>query len=182
VAIDGEQLAGRLATLIADEPRRRAMGEAGRAKVRERFRASAIVRQYEALWDELAAGPATLADWRSAAVTPPSGVASPTADAAALSPNALFRAYPTRMLSPADLVATVPGAAIDPPYRDVAPLLDGPVLAAICARCATPTPIGELVTLAADAARGWFAVMWLLKYGVLRLLCGGLSRPPQAAP
>jgi glycosyltransferase involved in cell wall biosynthesis len=172
VAIDLEQLADRLATLIADEPRRLAMGAAGRTKVRDRFRASAVIRQYEALWDELAADAARLADWRTvpAATTP--GPDSPAIDAAALSPAGVFRAYPTRFLSPADAVVIVPGVAIDPPYRDVAPLLDPTLLAAVCARCASPAPIGDLVALAPQAARGWFAVLWLLKYGVLRLAGG----------
>jgi glycosyltransferase involved in cell wall biosynthesis len=169
VAIDLEQLADRLATLIADAPRRAAMGAAGRAKVRDRFRASAIIRQYEALWDELAADAARLADWRALPPGTPRDADSPAADAAALSPASVFRAYPTRFLSPDDVVVIVPGAAIDPPYRDVAPLLDPALLAAICARSVSPTPIGDLVALTPLAARGWFAVMWLLKYGVLRL-------------
>jgi hypothetical protein len=169
VAVDTEQLADRLATLIADPTRRAAMGAAGRAKVRDRFRASAVIRQYEALWDGLAAEATRLVDWRHVPASAPPGLDSPAADAAALSPASVFRAYPTRMLSPDDLVVIVAGVALDPPYRDVAPLLDPAVLAAICARCTGPTPIGNLLALAPQPARSWFAVLWLLKYGVLRL-------------
>ena len=90
VAIDTEQLADHLRALIADEPRRLSMG-AGRTKVRERFRASAVVRQYEALWDELAADAARLDDWRTPRPIAPTAAA---ADPAALSPSSLFRSYP----------------------------------------------------------------------------------------
>jgi hypothetical protein len=172
VAIDTAQLADHLRALIADEPRRLAMGAAGRAKVRDRFRASAVVRQYEALWDDLAAAAATLEDWRT-----PAPAASPAArrpaDPTALSPSSLFRAYPTGFLSPDDTVATVPGVGIDPPYSDVAVLLDRHVLEAIRDRCLTPTRVRDVVGLATIEARGWFAVMWLMKYGVLRVSAHG---------
>ncbi|MEO5821994.1 MAG: glycosyltransferase family 4 protein [Vicinamibacteraceae bacterium] len=172
VAIDTAQLADHLRALIADEPRRLAMGAAGRAKVRERFRASAVVRQYEALWDELAAAAAALDDWRTPAPVEPA--ASRTAiDPAILSPSSIFRAYPTDFLSPNDTVATVPGVAIDPPYADVAVLLDRRLLGAIRDRCVTPTQVRDVVSLAAIETRGWFAVMWLLKYGVLRVAAHG---------
>jgi hypothetical protein len=172
VAIDTEQLADHLRTLIADEPRRVAMGAAGRAKVRGRFRASAVVRQYEALWDELAAAAASLENWRTPAPVTP--VASrPGADPAALAPSWLFHAYPTGFLSPDDSVAAVPGVAIDPPYSDVAVLLHRPLLEAIRDRCAAPARVRDVVRLAPLEARGWFAVMWLLKYGVLRVSAHG---------
>jgi glycosyltransferase involved in cell wall biosynthesis len=168
VAIDTEQLADHLRALIADEPRRLAMGAAGRAKVRARFRASAVVRHYEAWWDELAAAMATVSDWRQPAPQPGGG-APGAADPAALSPAAIFHAYPTGFLSPDDAIATVPGVAIDPPYSDVGVLLDRRLLEVIVARCASPARVGDVVRLAPVEARGWFAVMWLLKYGVLRV-------------
>jgi hypothetical protein len=148
------------------------MGAAARAKVRGRFRASAVVRQYEALWDELAAAAATLDDWRSPSPATP-GASRATVDAVALSPSFLFHAYPTGFLSPGDTVATVPGVAIDPPYSDVAVLLDRGLLEAIRDRCVTPARVRDVVGLAAVEARGWFAVMWLLKYGVLRVSAHG---------
>lgn len=168
VAIDTEQLADHLGALIADEPRRLAMGAAGRAKVRERLRASAVVRQYEGLWDELAAAAATLDDWRTPSPATPIA-ARRAVDPAALSPSFLFHAYPTGFLSPDDTVVTVPGVALDPPYSDVAVLLDRPLLGAIRNRCAAPARVRDVVGLAAIETRGWFAVMWLLKYGVLRV-------------
>jgi hypothetical protein len=165
------------------------MGAAGRSKVQARYRASAVVRQYEALWDELALAAAALDDgWRTAAPAAsgrtsagvPGGDRArpdrPGGDPAALSPASIFRAYPTGFLSPGDTIATVAGVPIDPPYSDVAVLLDRPLLEAIRDRCATPTLVGDVVAMAPVEARGWFAVMWLLKYGVLRV--AGHGDPP----
>jgi glycosyltransferase involved in cell wall biosynthesis len=181
VAIDTEQLADHLRALIADEPRRLAMGAAGRLKVRERFRASAVVRRYEALWDELAAAMPTTGDWRAPA--PVRFEAPPDAEPPALAPAQIFRAYPTGFLSPDDTVATVAGVAIDPPYSDVAPLLDRALLEAIRDGCTSPARVRDVVALAAIEARGWFAVMWLLKYGVLRVSSHGAPLAPwRAAP
>ena len=67
----------------------------------------------------------------------------------------------------------LPGVAIDPPYSDVAPLLDPALLEQIRRRCETPAAVRDVVALAAVPARGWFAVMWLLKYGVLRVAAHG---------
>jgi len=175
VAIDSAQLADFLGELIADEPRRLVMGAAGRAKVNDRFRASAVVHHYEAVWDELAAAAATLTDWRApgALIDKHVGSAAAPLDAPALSPAHIFRGYPTGFLSPGDTLATVPGVAIDPPYTDVAALLDRGLLEAIRDRCATPTRVRDVVALAPIEARGWFAVMWLMKYGVLRVSAHG---------
>ena len=163
VAIDGDQLADAVLALVADEARRIALGAAGRAKVRARCRWSAVIRQYEALWDELAA---------ACAAAP----AAPPAPAAAMPPpQHIFRAYPTGFLSPEALVVAQPGVAIDPPYSDVAALLDPALLERVRAGCAAPARVADLVSLAPIPARGWFAVMWLLKYGVLRVAASGRS-------
>jgi glycosyltransferase involved in cell wall biosynthesis len=173
VAVDTEQLADGVLALVADAERRRAMGEAGRAKVRARYRASAVVRAYEAWWDTLAAACAagTGAGGREAVEAPPPAPAG--AAGGAPSPAAFVRACPTGLLAPVDRVATVPGVAIDPAYSDVAALLDPRLLVAVQTRCASPTPVRDLVALASLEGRGWFAVMWLLKYGVLRVTAHG---------
>lgn len=173
VAIDTAQLADHLRDLIADEPRRAAMGSAGKTKVRERFRTSAVVRHYERWWDELAVAAAALTEWRRPAAVAPRLEAPSASDAAALSPAHIFRSYPTGFLSPDDTLATVAGVAIDPPYSDVAVLLDRRLLEAIRDRCATPTLVRDAVALAPIEARGWFAVLWLMKYGVLRIAAHG---------
>ena len=58
-------------------------------------------------------------------------------------------------------------------YSDIAALLDPVLLAAIHAGCLTPTRVRDAVAIAPIEARGWFAVMWLLKYGVLRVAAHG---------
>jgi hypothetical protein len=179
LAIDSEQLADRILALVADADRRAAMGAAGQAKVRARYRWSAVIREYEALWDALAADAArdTAAQARPSAARP----AAPSGDPAVLSPASIFRAFPTGFLSPGDALATVPGVAIDPPYTDVAPLLDPALLARIRDRCTTPARVADVVALSPVPARGWFAVMWLLKYGVLRV-SGQLPTPNYQRP
>ncbi len=47
---DAGELARALESLLSDPPRRIAMGEAARRRVRERFSADAIVPVYEALY------------------------------------------------------------------------------------------------------------------------------------
>ena len=154
VAIDTEQLADHLRALIADEPRRLAMGAAGRAKVRERFRASAVVRQYEALVGRARGRRrrrSTTGARRRRSRRHAASARRPSTPAA-LSPSQIFRAYPTGFLSPDDTLATVPGVAIDPPYSDVAVLLDRALLEAIRDRCATPARVRDVV--GAGAHRG----------------------------
>jgi glycosyltransferase involved in cell wall biosynthesis len=166
VAVDLEQLADRLAPLIADDARRERMGAAGRRKVRDRFRASAVVARYEALWDALARDAGAI-PWPPAAAA--GGPAPPIPAAAPLSPARIFRAYPTRFLGPDDRLVAAVGGAIDPPYSDVAPLLDPAVLDRMRLMAAAPAAAADLVALGPSPARGWFMLLWLVKYGVLRL-------------
>jgi hypothetical protein len=143
------------------------MGAAGRAKVRDRLRASAVVAQYEALWDALARDAGALA-WPPPDAAPPAPM-TPVPAAAALSPTRIFRAYPTRFLGPDDRLVATAGGAIDPPYSDVAPLLDRAVLDRMREKAVAPVAAADLVALAPAPARGWFMLLWLVKYGVLRL-------------
>jgi hypothetical protein len=177
VAVDLEQLADVLGTLIADDARRAAMGAAGRARVREQFRASAIVARYEALWDGLAAVARTT-PWPA----PPAGTAPLPPASWTPPPAQIFGAYPTRFLTPDDRLVAVPGVAIDPPYSDVAPLLERTRLEALCARAAAPAAARDLVAVHPIPARGWFMLLWLLKYGVLRLAPAELPPQPSARP
>jgi hypothetical protein len=73
------------------------------------------------------------------------------------------------MLQPTDLVVAAPGSALDGSYRELRPILDPTVLTAMVAGAAQPTPIAALVSLSPEPSRGWFAVMWLLKYGLVRV-------------
>jgi rhamnosyl/mannosyltransferase len=50
---DPDALARAISTLVADPARREAMGRAGRARARERFRASTMVEAVEAVYREV---------------------------------------------------------------------------------------------------------------------------------
>lgn len=156
VAIDLDQLADRILTLAHDAPLRARMGEAGRRKVDQEYRFSRVIGRYESWWDDLAR--------EAAAAPPPVAGDRPFAHSA----HALFAGYPTGLLQPEDLVVATPGATLDASYKELRPLLDPSLLTAIVAAAAEPTPIVTLTALSPHASRGWFAVMWLLKYGVLR--------------
>jgi glycosyltransferase involved in cell wall biosynthesis len=156
VAIDMAQLSERVLTLAHDADLRARMGAAGRGKVEREFRFSAVIRRYEAWWDDLA---------REAAGAPPP---IPGDHPYGLSPHEIFAGYPSGRLQPDDLVIATPGATPDASYRELRPLLDPALLGTMLARAAAPTPVADLVALSPAASRGWFAVMWLLKYGILR--------------
>jgi glycosyltransferase involved in cell wall biosynthesis len=156
VAIDMSQLADRVLTLAHDPSLRARMGDAGRRKVDREYRFSVVIRRYEAWWDALA---------REAVAAPPPRVDDRPY---ARSPHEIFAGYPTESLSPDAVVVRSPGAALDASYKELRPLLDPTLLAAILADAAQPTTIASLVALAPAASHGWFAVMWLLKYGILQ--------------
>jgi hypothetical protein len=158
VAVDLPQLADRLVRLVDDAALRRSMGTRGREKVRREYRFSAVIARYEAEWDRLAAA-ASLQGRRAAA--------APGYD---LAPSHVFDSYPTEMLDAGTRVVATAGAPLDPRYVELAPLVDAALLEEVVARASQPVAIGELVACAAQASRGWFAVMWLLKYGALRRL------------
>ncbi len=157
VAVDLDQLADRTLQLAHDDGLRERMGGAGRAKVDATYRFSAVIRRYEALWDELAA------EARTAPPLPSPAVALPP------SASYVFAGYPSRQLMADDLVIASPGASPDPAYTELRPLLDPALLATILSDAREPTRVGALVSRADEPARGWFAVMWLLKYGCLRV-------------
>jgi hypothetical protein len=157
VAIDMTQLADRVLTLAHDPSLRARMGDAGRRKVDREYRFSVVIRRYEAWWDALA---------REAAAAPPPRVDDRPY---ARSPHEIFAGYPTKTLTPDTLVVASSGAVLDGSYKELRPLLDPTLLAAIVADAAQPIAIANLVALSPTPARGWFAVMWLLKYGVLQV-------------
>jgi glycosyltransferase involved in cell wall biosynthesis len=156
VAVDLDQLADRILTLVHDDGRRQRMGERGRQKVDAEYRFSAVIRRYEACWDALAGEAAA------------QGRPAQSANEYALGVTDIFSGYPTAMLGVADRVVAVPGSPIDARYVELGPLLDGAVLQAIVSRAHEPIVIEELLPCAATPTRGWFSVMWLLKYGCLR--------------
>jgi len=159
VAVDPDQLAERLLALIGDEHMRARMGAAGREKVRRDYRWSRVIARYESTWDQLAAEAAR------------AGVAVPAEldSAFNLGPRPLFAHYPSHALQPDQGVRATTAALDDTPYNETTPILGAALLNALLARAASGASLGELVA-AADAppAHAWYALTWLLKYGLLR--------------
>ena len=92
VAVDVGQLGARLAELVTDEPMRRRMGAAGRARARSVFDWSVVFASYQALWDE------QTAIRRKAAADPASRAwlaRAPRSGADHMGPFDTFAAYPT---------------------------------------------------------------------------------------
>ena len=173
VAIDLEQLADRVVSLVNTPGLRAAMGAAGRAHAEAEFRFSRVIRCYEDAWDDLS----TVA-------------AGSTRTAVALSPWNLdhvtvFGHYPTRQLQPDDEVMAT-GQPLDiRPFSEVATLLTPALLDAILAAATSPVAVSRLragmsplagahVNPCATVDAG---IVWLLKYGMLRLVAA-----PDATP
>ncbi len=180
VAIDLEQLADRVISLVNAPGLRQAMGAAGRLRAETEFRFSRVIRRYEDAWDELAVV--------AASVTRTTVAASPWN----LDHVTVFGHYPSHQLTSDDqVVATAEGLDITP-FSDVATLLPRALLAAILAAAASPVSVGRLREATGAQAPAHFdanlvvdaAVVWLLKYGMLKVtpsldVCGTL---PAARP
>jgi glycosyltransferase involved in cell wall biosynthesis len=168
VAVDLDQLCDRLVRLLGDADLRRRMGEAGRAKVQRHYRWSRVIAEYEAVWDDLA---------REAARLPrPDVVRNPYA----LGPSRIFGHYASRTLDPATPVVATGQRIVELPYRDAAGWLPRSLLDALLARSPRPIAAGDLAGKAPVAApQAWFAIAWLLKYGLLRIAT--TERAAQAA-
>jgi glycosyltransferase involved in cell wall biosynthesis len=179
-AVDVAATEAAFAALIADPERRRAMGEAGRARVMAAFDWAPVMRRYLDLWAELAAI-RRLGHGEVAAPLPGEERVPRRAD-----PSRIFADYPTRRLTPetrlvlapdvadaaaalARLVALagVTGAA---PRRDLLPLQEA-FAEALAMLEAGPATAGQLTATfpPARAARLHRALAWLVKMDVLRL-------------
>ena len=171
VAIDMAQLADRVLRLIADEALRAAMGRRGREKVDREYRFSAIVRRYEALWDDLAR--------EAARVGLPSSASSHFSGRQPVQLGAarLFNHYATRTIAPDDRSSPPPRRSRPAARRRSTPPTTKRVRCCTTRspRCSTPprnrSRAADLIALAGDPAdRAWFTLLWLVKYDLLRLV------------
>jgi starch synthase len=170
-ALDTGAVAKALIALIDDPDLRHRMGAAGRARARETFDWSVIVRAYQRLWAELAAIRAAAPE---AVPLLPGRAPRPLA----MDPFALFREFPTRFLAAGTRVVLSPGVdvpavlamgrlAIAAPVRAI--LLDDNELAHLVRRLGQGTAtVQELAGLFPAARREpvWFTVGWLCKTGL----------------
>jgi glycosyltransferase involved in cell wall biosynthesis len=162
VAVDMSQLVDRVLRLIGDEDLRAAMGRAGRAKVDREYRWSRVIARYEDTWDRLvaeaqAAGPAAAGE-----------------NPYNLGPGRIFSHYSARTLTPDQRLVSSGAALDDRPYNETTAILEPALLARLTARADAGGDAGVSVAdlLAASGVpetQAWSAVLWLVKYGVLRV-------------
>ena len=184
VSVDLGALADRLGALAADPALRARMGQAGRARVRERFDWAVVFRRYQELWGQLAA------IRRAARDDPGWGEtlrAAPRAAAGRMDPFRGFAHYPTALIQPGTLVTALPGAdlaryrglAADGLFRYAARLLPAPELVEGLLRALDGGSL-DAATLARraglDLGAAVLAVSVLAKMGLL-----SLSDPPAGA-
>lgn len=175
VAIDIDATARAFVRLFESPQLRRQMGESGRQRARESYDWSAIIPQYEALWDQLAAIRRAQADDLKPLQHP---------WPARMDPFHAFARYPTRSLTPDMTLRLVDGDANAAWERTLAysrlamvafarTILpsDDEIRSVIAAAAGGPKFAGDLVA-AIDAGRRplvFRALVWLVKLGVLAL-------------
>jgi hypothetical protein len=160
VAIDSDQLAERILRLVGDEGLRASMGAAGRRKVDREYRWSRVIARYEAMWDQLAAEALRTGIARAPAAGNPFN----------LGPRALFSHYQSHTLRPAQHVIATTESLDDTPYNEAGLILQPALLQALLARARDGASLEELVVSAhAPEGHAWYALVWLMKYGLLRL-------------
>lgn len=181
-ACDGDALAEALRLLIGDAGLRQRMGAAGRQRARALFDWAHILSAYANLCG-------TLSELRRKAAHEP-----PEPWAARPDPFALFSTYPSRLLDPADRIEIMPGA----PDRlarllglsmasygfDAAtlpPALVQTLLAGAAAQ--TDARVDGLIAMAgAERGHAERALMWLAKFGLVRIRPTGGSRDGREDP
>lgn len=172
VAVDLAQAEAALLRLFDDADLRRTLGAQARRRARDVFDWAAIIPQYQALWGEQ--------DARRRAARPDP---APRTNPYRPDPYTLFAGYPTRHISPADMVVLNP--AMDWPAAKAR--LDAPLAAysrfnrpteAEVERVVThllehgPMPVARLRELIPDGRRNFLerGLVWLARHDVVSLL------------
>lgn len=158
VAVDLDQLAGRVLTLAHDRALRQTFGAAGRDKVAREFVWSAVIPKYEAVWDDLA---------RAARHEP---ATAPEPNPFNLAPAPHFSHYASRQLSDEDEVVATGESPAEGAYTDVAPWLPADVIEEVASAARRPVAVGTILRRsAADPLAVRYVVRWMLKHGMLRV-------------
>jgi glycosyltransferase involved in cell wall biosynthesis len=156
VAIDLEQCADRVLTLVHDDALRARMGRNAFERADGHFRISRMIARYEALWAELADRPVPATD--RAARNPWS-----------LDPGRVFGHYVSSVLADDLVVEAAPSGQDEAPYGDVAVFLPLELVPPVLETAARPERVGTLrARFGAGVPAFDFLLVWLLKYGVLR--------------
>jgi len=173
IAIDTERCAEAFQRLAEDPALRRKMGEAGRKRARETYDWRVVIRQYQSLWQELAELRAAAADEAPAAVTQ-----NPSRQ----DPFAVFRSYPTDLMTPEHRVSLAEGikpqdfvdchkAGMVSFAADVLPnQKESLAILAFLAKQG-PRGAGEIIAQAPRARRRaiFRGLVWLYKLGLVRI-------------
>ncbi len=175
-AVSVGDAAAALIDLIEHPERRRAMGASAQSQARTRFDWSAVIPQYEDLWDSMSAQ-------RRAAAPSPTPVRNVAPNPRRLDPFHLFGGYATEWLSSSTMLTLSPGrgladldeirkaslatyASFAPPTRDEA-------LAIIARLEQTPQLMVGALLEDVPAGRRPFVergLLWMVKYDLLTLL------------
>jgi glycosyltransferase involved in cell wall biosynthesis len=162
-----------LATLFADPDLRARMGDAAAARAREVFDWRIVIPQYQALWGEL--------ERRRAAAPPQAPLENPFAP----DPFRMFAAWPSWALADEDVVALArPFGLEELSARLSAPFVRTPaarlptndeVEVLVARLAARPLTVAELLAAVPPERRALHerGLVWLLKFGLLRLLGAG---------
>lgn len=173
-AVDIPDAAEALTALFGDADLRRRMGEAAARRVRETLDWRVVIPQYQALWAELAR--------RRQAAPPRPALENPYRP----DPFRMFGAYPSATLSEADVLGLArpmaPGEAsrltARPGVRASAARLpdDAEVEAIVAALDAGSRSVVDLLAIFPPDRRPFIerGLVWLIKFGVLRLRSGRL--------
>jgi hypothetical protein len=158
VAIDPAQLAARTLQLVGDDGLRASMGAAGRRLVQRDYLWSRVIARYETVWDELAAQAS-----RVGVVHPPT-----RANPFNLGPATVFPHYPSHALRPEQRVVATARTLDDAPYNEVSLILQPALLQRLLTAAGDGASLGALAAAAhAPEGHAWYALSWLLKYGLL---------------
>jgi hypothetical protein len=87
-----------------------------------------------------------------------------------LGPQSIFSHYASQALQPSQRVTAATGELDDAPYNEISVILRPALLERLLAGARDGASLGELVASAnAPPGYAWYAVTWLLKYGLLQL-------------
>ncbi|MEM9046470.1 MAG: glycosyltransferase family 4 protein [Pseudomonadota bacterium] len=169
-ALNIPAMADALAALIGNPDLRKRMGAAGRARVLAHFDWSAVIPQYQALWQEL--------DKRRAAADRADHM---TSNPAAMDPTVLYRGYPTAALNADAFLDSE--TALD--VSEVAALFDLLGNTAINRSVASPWNLARISSLVCDQGpltvsdvinesglsveAGNAAILWLVKFDLITI-------------
>jgi hypothetical protein len=160
VALDPRQLAERTLQLIGDDGLRASMGSAGRSKVGREYRWSRVIARYEAVWDRLATEAARAGIVRAPEAENPFN----------LGPRAVFSHYASHALQSGQQVVAATRTLDDTPYNETSLILRPALLQALLTQARESASLEALVaSVDAPGGHAWYAVTWLIKYGLLSL-------------